>query len=176
MRDVEVTGEIITLQQLLQLAGAVDTGGEAKNLIGTLAVSVNGEPEGRRGRKLRAGDVVEVAEGETCESSRPERLRVVYDALDPAIGQEPDDRDGDDAGEREPGLHERQGEGDDVEQQRDLALAVAADGLRELGAGFMQGEQRDREQRERDRAAEQDERVGGDRARLARRPRPARRC
>ncbi len=28
-------------------------------------MSVNGEPEGRRGRKLRAGDVVEVAEGET---------------------------------------------------------------------------------------------------------------
>jgi ribosome-associated protein len=63
--DVEVTSEVITLQQLLQLAGAVDTGGEAKNLIGTLAVSVNGEPEGRRGRKLRAGDVVEVSEGET---------------------------------------------------------------------------------------------------------------
>jgi ribosome-associated protein len=65
VRDVEVTSEVITLQQLLQLAGAVDTGGEAKNLIGTLAVSVNGEPEGRRGRKLRAGDVVEVSEGET---------------------------------------------------------------------------------------------------------------
>jgi ribosome-associated protein len=65
VRDVEVTSEVITLQQLLQLAGAVDTGGEAKNLIGTLAVSVNGEPEGRRGRKLRAGDVVEVADGET---------------------------------------------------------------------------------------------------------------
>ena len=65
MRDVEVTGEVITLQQLLQLAGAVDTGGEAKNLIGTLAVFVNGEPESRRGRKLRAGDVVEVADGES---------------------------------------------------------------------------------------------------------------
>ena len=65
MRDVEVTSEVINLQQLLQLAGVVDTGGEAKNLIGTLAVAVNGEPEGQRGRKLRAGDVVEVAEGET---------------------------------------------------------------------------------------------------------------
>ena len=46
MRDVEVTGEFIALGQLLQLAGVVDTGGEAKNLIGTLAVAVNGEPEG----------------------------------------------------------------------------------------------------------------------------------
>jgi ribosome-associated protein len=63
--DVEITGEFIALGQLLQLAGVVDTGGEAKNLIGTLAVSVNGEPEGRRGRKLRPGDVVEVPEAES---------------------------------------------------------------------------------------------------------------
>ncbi len=64
-RDIEVTGDVITLQQLLQLAGVVDTGGEAKNLIGTLTVAVNGEPEGRRGRKLHPGDLVEVAEGES---------------------------------------------------------------------------------------------------------------
>ena len=65
MRDVEVTGEFIALGELLKLSGVVDTGGEAKNLIGTLAVSVNGEPESRRGRKLRPGDVVEIAEGES---------------------------------------------------------------------------------------------------------------
>ena len=62
MRDVEVTGEVINLQQLLQLAGVVDTGGEAKNLIGTLAVFVNGEPESRRGRQLHAGDEVLVGD------------------------------------------------------------------------------------------------------------------
>jgi ribosome-associated protein len=60
MRDVEVSGEYIALGELLKLAGVVDTGGEAKNLIGTLAVSVNGEAEGRRGRKLRPGDTVEI--------------------------------------------------------------------------------------------------------------------
>ena len=65
MRDVEVTGEFIALGELLKLSGVVDTGGEAKNLIGTLAVSVNGEPESRRGRKLRPGDVVEIADGES---------------------------------------------------------------------------------------------------------------
>ena len=65
MRDVEVTGEFIALGELLKLSGVVDTGGEAKNLIGTLAVSVNGEPESRRGRKLRPGDVVEITEGES---------------------------------------------------------------------------------------------------------------
>jgi ribosome-associated protein YbcJ (S4-like RNA binding protein) len=65
VRDVEVTGEYIALGELLKLAGVVDTGGEAKNLIGTLAVSVNGEAEGRRGRKLRPGDTVEIADGES---------------------------------------------------------------------------------------------------------------
>jgi ribosome-associated protein len=65
VRDVEVTSEFIALGQLLQLAGVVDTGGEAKNLIGTLAVSVNGEPEARRGRKLRPGDTIEIADGES---------------------------------------------------------------------------------------------------------------
>jgi ribosome-associated protein len=65
VRDVEVTGEFIALGELLKLSGVVDTGGEAKNLIGTLAVSVNGEPESRRGRKLRPGDVVEIADGES---------------------------------------------------------------------------------------------------------------
>jgi ribosome-associated protein len=65
MRDVEVTGEYIALGELLKLAGIVDTGGEAKNLISTLAVSVNGEAEGRRGRKLRPGDTVAIAEGES---------------------------------------------------------------------------------------------------------------
>ncbi len=65
MRDVEVTGEFIALGELLKLSGVVDTGGEAKNLIATLAVSVNGEPEARRGRKLRPGDTVEIADGES---------------------------------------------------------------------------------------------------------------
>ena len=71
MRDVEVTGEFIGLGQLLQLAGVVDTGGEAKNLIGTLTVAVNGEPEGRRGRKLRPGDVVDVPDAESLRVVSP---------------------------------------------------------------------------------------------------------
>jgi ribosome-associated protein len=36
----------------------VDGGGEAKALLAEGAVRVNGEPESRRGRQLRAGDVV----------------------------------------------------------------------------------------------------------------------
>lgn len=60
MRDVPVRGGEIALGQLLQFAGIVDTGGQAKQLLLSDEVLVNDEPEGRRGRKLREGDVIEV--------------------------------------------------------------------------------------------------------------------
>ncbi len=50
----------IKLDQFLKLADIVQSGGEAKHLIRSGGVTVNGEPEIRRGRKLRAGDVVMV--------------------------------------------------------------------------------------------------------------------
>ena len=49
----------ITLGRFLKLAGLVDTGGDAKMLVGTGCVAVNGEVETRRGRKLWPGDTVE---------------------------------------------------------------------------------------------------------------------
>ncbi|MDQ3644156.1 MAG: RNA-binding S4 domain-containing protein [Actinomycetota bacterium] len=55
---------MIRLGQFLQLAGVVDGGGEAKVLLGREVVTVNGEPEARRGRQLHAGDVVGVGEGQ----------------------------------------------------------------------------------------------------------------
>jgi ribosome-associated protein len=60
-RDVPIRGSGIRLGQLLKLAGAVDTGAEAKELLAGGAVRVNGEPEARRGRQLEVGDVVEAA-------------------------------------------------------------------------------------------------------------------
>jgi ribosome-associated protein len=51
-----------TLGRALKAAGLVGTGGEAKVLIQAGEVSVNGEVETRRGRKLEEGDVVEVGE------------------------------------------------------------------------------------------------------------------
>lgn len=56
----------IKLDQFLKITGVVGTGGAAKVLIQGGAVQVNGQPETRRGRKLKPGDVVEV-EGETFE-------------------------------------------------------------------------------------------------------------
>ncbi len=52
----------ITLGQALKAANLVGSGGEAKVLVQTGEVLVNGEVETRRGRRLREGDVVEVGE------------------------------------------------------------------------------------------------------------------
>ena len=50
----------ITLGQALKAANVVGTGGEAKVLIQTGEVRVNGKVETRRGLKLREGDMIEV--------------------------------------------------------------------------------------------------------------------
>jgi ribosome-associated protein len=55
---VTIDGETIRLGQLLKLAGVVDSGGEARALLEHEPAIVNGEPEVRRGRQLRAGDTV----------------------------------------------------------------------------------------------------------------------
>jgi ribosome-associated protein len=60
--DVEIRGESIRLGQLLKLVGAAESGADAKALLGEGLVTVNGEPEERRGRQIRRGDVV-VADG-----------------------------------------------------------------------------------------------------------------
>jgi ribosome-associated protein len=52
----------ITLGQALKAANVVGTGGEAKVLIQTGEVRVNGKIETRRGLKLWGGDVIEVGD------------------------------------------------------------------------------------------------------------------
>ena len=64
MTDVPIRGEMIRLGQLLKLAGVVGGGGEAKELLADGQVTVNGEPESRRGRQLGPGDVVRAGEDE----------------------------------------------------------------------------------------------------------------
>jgi ribosome-associated protein len=58
--DVSIREESIRLGQFLKLADFVEAGSDAKELIRAGEVLVNGEPETRRGRQLRAGDVVEL--------------------------------------------------------------------------------------------------------------------
>jgi ribosome-associated protein len=60
--EVEIRGEMIRLGQLLKLVGAVDAGGDVKALLAGRAVTVNGEPEARRGRQLRDGDEVRLGD------------------------------------------------------------------------------------------------------------------
>ena len=55
---IEITTEFIKLQDLLKLAGAVYTGGEAKAMVQDGFVSVNGEVCTMRGKKIRPGDTV----------------------------------------------------------------------------------------------------------------------
>ena len=51
-----------TLGQALKAASLVGSGGQAKVLIQAGEITVNGEVETRRGRRLRSGDVVEVGD------------------------------------------------------------------------------------------------------------------
>ena len=58
MEEIAITTDTIRLGQLLKLANLVDSGSDAKFLLAEGEVEVNGEVETRRGRQLRAGDVV----------------------------------------------------------------------------------------------------------------------
>ncbi len=68
--------EIIKLDQFLKLAQVVETGGQAKYLIQSGLVTVNGTVEVRRGRKLIPGDVVNCDGEELIVDSDDEELSV----------------------------------------------------------------------------------------------------
>jgi len=59
-KEIKISTEFIKLQDLLKFAGAVETGGEAKQVIQAGQVRVNGEVCTMRGRKLRSGDAAEL--------------------------------------------------------------------------------------------------------------------
>ncbi len=61
VRDVPIRDDAIRLGQFLKLADLVDSGADAKPLVQSGQVSVNGEVDTRRGRQLVRGDVVQVA-------------------------------------------------------------------------------------------------------------------
>ena len=58
--DIKITGEYITLGQLLKMTDIIQSGGEANFAVKSLKINVNGEQENRRGRKLYAGDVIDI--------------------------------------------------------------------------------------------------------------------
>jgi ribosome-associated protein len=60
LQPVSIHTEFIRLDALLKLSGFAETGGQAKEMILEGSVSVNGEQELRRGRKLYPGDFAEI--------------------------------------------------------------------------------------------------------------------
>ncbi len=68
--DVAVSGPV-ALGAFLKLAGVVGTGGQAKLLVQSGEVAVNGVIETRRGRKVAVGDVVRVAGTEYSVCASP---------------------------------------------------------------------------------------------------------
>ena len=56
MQTIKIKDEFIKLGQALKLAGLVDSGLEAKDVIQAGEVLVNGEVDTRRGKKLVPGD------------------------------------------------------------------------------------------------------------------------
>lgn len=58
MKELKLKKEYITLGQLLKAEGLAEDGVEAKEIIQNGEVSVNGEVDTRRGRKLYPDDIV----------------------------------------------------------------------------------------------------------------------
>lgn len=59
MNKVLINREPVELFKLLKFEGLVATGGEAKIVIDEGLVTVNGQPEMRKRRKMMSGDVFE---------------------------------------------------------------------------------------------------------------------
>lgn len=69
MEEIKIKDEFIKLGQALKLAGFAVSGVDAKFMIEDGMVSVNGETEYRRGRKVRPGDVIELEGNQVKVSS-----------------------------------------------------------------------------------------------------------
>jgi len=95
--------DTLRLDDALKLAGIATTGGEAKMLIQSGAVRVNGDVETRRKRKLVEGDVIDVGD----------------DSFEIALG---DDEDDEDDGDDDAGPDEADA-GDDALQLDDAELS-----------------------------------------------------
>lgn len=68
-RVLEINTDTIALYQVLKLEGLASSGGEAKLVIADGQVSVNGEVETRKRKKIVAGDLIQFA-GERISINR----------------------------------------------------------------------------------------------------------
>jgi len=58
--QIKIKTDYITLGQFLKFAGLIDTGGQAKDYIAMNSIKINGLAVMQRGKKIHAGDVVQV--------------------------------------------------------------------------------------------------------------------
>ncbi|HIF51586.1 MAG TPA: RNA-binding S4 domain-containing protein [Thiotrichaceae bacterium] len=59
MKEIEITKEPVELYKLLKFEGLAASGGEAKFFISEGLVSVNGNTETRKRKKIVSGDIIE---------------------------------------------------------------------------------------------------------------------
>jgi ribosome-associated protein len=62
--EFELTSEFVEVNQLLKLAGLVDSGGAGKNLVASGVVKIDGKQELRKTAKIRTGQVVTLGDVE----------------------------------------------------------------------------------------------------------------
>lgn len=60
INDFNFHGDFITLGQMIKVLNILDSGGQIKLFLQEETVLVNGEPENRRGKKLRSEDLVQI--------------------------------------------------------------------------------------------------------------------
>jgi ribosome-associated protein len=82
MRTVPIHTEYITLGQLLKLTDTIASGALAKQYLAEYTPHINGEPDNRRGRKIRPGDEVLFPDGLKVKI-------VVKEGILPAEGSNP---------------------------------------------------------------------------------------
>lgn len=58
IKKIKIDSEYITLGQFLKFADLVSSGGEVRYFISSNKISVNGETEDKRGRKLHKNDLI----------------------------------------------------------------------------------------------------------------------
>ncbi len=59
MKEVEISKESVELYKILKFENMVSSGGEAKSVIASGEVLVNGKVEFRKRKKIVSGDIIE---------------------------------------------------------------------------------------------------------------------
>jgi len=62
MREVSLNHQPVELFKLIKFEGLANSGGESKKMIEQGMVSVNGEVENRKRKKIIAGDIISIGD------------------------------------------------------------------------------------------------------------------